>query len=141
MQEMQEMGFRSLGWEDPLEDEMAPHSVFLPGKFHGHVLTCCNPMDCSLPGSSVHGILQARILEWVAMPSSRGSSYPGIKPKSLTSPASAGRFFSISTTWEALLIRFRCENSVIDFFSHKDRPHQRHPYLRPILKYLPGLGN
>ena len=33
-------------------------------------------MDCSLPGSSVHGILQARILEWVAMPSSRGSSQP-----------------------------------------------------------------
>ena len=34
----------------------------------------CDPMDCSLPGSSVHGILQARILEWVAKPSSRGSS-------------------------------------------------------------------
>ena len=39
-------------------------------------LTHCDPMDCSLPGSSVHGILQARILEWVAMPSSRGSSQP-----------------------------------------------------------------
>ena len=37
-------------------------------------LTFCNPMDCNPPGSSVHGILQARILEWVAMPSSRGSS-------------------------------------------------------------------
>ena len=37
--------------------------------------TFCDPMDCS-PGSSVHGILQARILEWVAMPSSRGSSQP-----------------------------------------------------------------
>ena len=36
--------------------------------------TLCNPMDCSLPNSSVHGILQARILEWVAIPSSRGSS-------------------------------------------------------------------
>ena len=36
-------------------------------------LTLCDPMDCSPPGSSVHGILQARILEWVAMPSSRGS--------------------------------------------------------------------
>ena len=36
--------------------------------------TLCNPMDYSLPGSFVHGILQARILEWVAMPSSRGSS-------------------------------------------------------------------
>ena len=36
--------------------------------------TLCDPMDCSLPGTSVHGILQARILEWVAFPSFRGSS-------------------------------------------------------------------
>ena len=39
-------------------------------------LTLCDPMDCSPPGSSVHGISQARILEGVAMPSSRGSSQP-----------------------------------------------------------------
>ena len=39
-------------------------------------LTLCDPMDCSPPGSSVHGILQARILEWVAMSSSRESSRP-----------------------------------------------------------------
>ena len=38
--------------------------------------TLCDPMDCSLPGSSVHGIFQARILEWVAIPFSRGSSQP-----------------------------------------------------------------
>ena len=38
--------------------------------------TFCDAMDCSPPGSCVHGILQARILEWVAMPSSRGSSQP-----------------------------------------------------------------
>ena len=37
-------------------------------------LTICDPMDCSLPGSSVHGIFQARILEWVAIPFSRASS-------------------------------------------------------------------
>ena len=37
-------------------------------------LTLGDPIDCSPPGSSIHGILQARILEWVAMPSSRGSS-------------------------------------------------------------------
>ena len=36
----------------------------------------CDPMDCAPPGSPVHGILQARILEWVVMPSSRGSSQP-----------------------------------------------------------------
>ena len=39
-------------------------------------LTLCNSMDCSLPGSAVHGIFQARILEWVAMPFSWGSSRP-----------------------------------------------------------------
>ena len=37
-------------------------------------LTLCNPMDCSLPGSSVHAIFQARTLEWVAICFSRGSS-------------------------------------------------------------------
>ena len=37
-------------------------------------LTLCDPMDCSPPGSSVHGMLQARIMEWAAMSSSRGSS-------------------------------------------------------------------
>ena len=56
-------------------------------------LTLCDPLDCSLPGSSVHGILQARIVEWVAIPSSRGSSHPGIEP--------AGGFFTTSATWEA----------------------------------------
>ena len=46
---------------------------------HGYAQSCpalCNPMDCSPPGPSVHGIFQGRILEWVAMPSSRGSSRP-----------------------------------------------------------------
>ena len=38
------------------------------------IVSLCNPMDCSPPGSSVHGILQARILEWVAISSSRASS-------------------------------------------------------------------
>ena len=46
-------------------------------------LTLCDPVDCSPPGSSIRGILQARILEWVAMPSSRDLPSPGIKPRSL----------------------------------------------------------
>ena len=45
--------------------------------------TLCDPMDCSPPGSSVHGISQARILKWVAISFSRGSSWPKIKPISL----------------------------------------------------------
>ena len=45
-------------------------------------LTFCDPMHCSMPGSSVHGILQARILEWVAIPFSRDLPNPAIKPRS-----------------------------------------------------------
>ena len=60
-------------------------------------LTLCDPTDSSQPGSSVHGILQARILEWVAMPSSRGSSQPSDQwsnQVSLMSPALAGGSFT-----------------------------------------------
>ena len=53
-------------------------------------LTLCNPMDCSLPGSSVRGIFQASILEWVAITFSGGLPDPGIKAPS---PVLAGRFF------------------------------------------------
>ena len=66
-------------------------------------LILCNPMDCSPPGSSVHEILQAGIQEWVAMPSSRGSSDPGIEPESFKSPALAGGFFTTGASWEVLI--------------------------------------
>ena len=56
--------------------------------------TLCNPMDCSPPGFSVYGIFQARILEWVAISSFRGSSNPGIEPASLATPALAGVLFT-----------------------------------------------
>ena len=57
-------------------------------------LILCDPMDCILPGSSVPGIFQARILEWVDGFYSRGSFQPGIEPTSPVSPALAGRFFT-----------------------------------------------
>ena len=61
-------------------------------------LILCNPMDCSPPGSSVHGILQARILEWVAIPFSRGSS----QPRDWTWVSCiAGGFFTVWATREA----------------------------------------
>ena len=53
--------------------------------------TLCNPMDCSRPGSSVHGISRVIILEWVAITFCRGSSNPGIEP---ASPILAGGFFT-----------------------------------------------
>ena len=53
-----------------------------------------NSMDCSLPGSSVRGILQARILEWVAMPSSRGSSRPRDPTHIFYGSCIAGVFFT-----------------------------------------------
>ena len=45
-------------------------------------LTLCDPMDCSLPGFFVHGIFQARVLEWVAISFSRDLPDPGIEPQS-----------------------------------------------------------
>ena len=63
----------------------------------------CDPMDCSPPDSSVHGIFQVRILEWVATSSLGNLPNPGIEPMSLMSPVLAGGFFTSSTTWEAIL--------------------------------------
>ena len=61
-------------------------------------LTLCEPVDCSLPGSSIHGILQARILEWVAISFSRGSS----PPRDWTQISHiAGRCFNLWVTREA----------------------------------------
>ena len=63
--------------------------------------TLCDPMDCSPPGSSVHGISQIRILEWLAIPFSRGSSWP----RDWTQVSCiAGRFFTIWTTREVLTV-------------------------------------
>ena len=60
-------------------------------------LTLCNPMDCSSPGSSVHGILQARILEWFSIPFWRGLS----QPRDLTQvPCIPSRFFTVWTKKE-----------------------------------------
>ena len=62
--------------------------------------TLCHPVDCSPPGSSVHGILQARILEWVAISFSRGSS----QPRDQTQVSCiAGRHFNLWATREALV--------------------------------------
>ena len=75
-------------WEVDLRRSMwmvqiATVMTLVPAKLLHLCPTLCNPMDYSPPGSSVHGILQARMLEWVAMPSSRGSSRPRARTTSL----------------------------------------------------------
>ena len=88
----------------------------IPLHTHEHQLrsvaqSCLNlwPMDYSPPRSSVHGILQAIVLEWIAISSTRGSSDPGIEPKSLVSPAWAGRFLTMAPpgkhSYEWLLLK------------------------------------
>ena len=83
---MQETRLQPLGQEDPLEKEMATHSSCLIAKL---CLTLCDPKDCSLPGSSVHEIFQARILEWIAISFSRRSS----KPRDQTHISCVGKGF------------------------------------------------
>ena len=130
VQETQELWVWSLGQEDHLQKGMATYSsildwnihVYLTGKFmdrgawraavHGAtksptwlrtitIIVSCNHMDCSLPGSSVHGILQARILEWIAIPFLRGSS----QLRNCTSVfCIAGRFFTVWDTREAQIM-------------------------------------
>ena len=86
-------------------------------------LTLCNHVDYSPPGSSVHGILQARILEWVAVPSSRGSSWP--RDQTWVS-CIAGRFF---TAWELFLK----SHSVNDFRSWPLFASQKQRGVKPGL--------
>ena len=64
-------------------------------------------IDCSPPGSSVHGILQAKILEWVAMPFSKVSSQPRDQTCISVSPELAVGFFNTSATWEACYVNNR----------------------------------
>ena len=75
------------------------HPVCVHAKSLQMCLILCDPMDCSLPGSSVHGILQTGLLGLVAMPPLQGNLPDlGIEPMSLTL---AGGFFITSATWEA----------------------------------------
>ena len=73
-------------------------------------LTLCHPMDCSPPGSSVHGISQSRILEWVAISFSRFPD-PGIEPMSPASPALSGRFFTTEPPGKPQISHKHLQNS------------------------------
>ena len=71
---MEKMTAAIVGLQDADQGSKSKCKVKVKVKVAQSCPILCNPMDCSLPVSSMHGILQARILEWVTMPFSRGSS-------------------------------------------------------------------
>ena len=70
------------------------HCGYMGAKSLQSCLILCHPMDCSPPGSSVRGILQARTLEWVYMPSSGGSFWPRDRNHISYESCTAGEFFT-----------------------------------------------
>ena len=72
--------------------------------------TLCDPMDCSPPGPSIHGIFQATVLEWVAISFSRGSSQPRNRTQI---SRTAGRHFTVLATREALELNYLFRNSEV----------------------------
>ena len=101
-------------------------------------LSFCDPMDCSLPGSSVHGFFQARILEWTAVSFTRGSSWPRDRPWVSCIP---GRFSNIWATKQA---HFICLVVSSVQFSHSVvsdslRPHESQHARPPCPSPTPGV--
>ena len=132
-------------------EEMSLTLEFLPGKglcemlVSWSCLTLCDPMDCCPLGLSVHGILQARILEWVAIPFYRGSSLP--RDWTCVSHM-AGKFFTIWATREVLtynynlLILFRRLSSVqFSYWVVFDslQPHELQHARPPCPSPTPGV--
>ena len=92
--------------------------------------TLCDLMDCSLLGSFIHGIFQARILEEVAVSYSRDLSNPGIEPESLVSPALAGGFFIIAPPGKPrFLLFFQVANTECFYTLHLDNTTECKNYL------------
>ena len=92
--------------------------------------TLCNSMNCTPLGSSVHGILQARILKWVVLSSLRGFSHPGIGPLPPVPSALAGGFFTTAPPGKPLGVyilykSFRKLHLVIYFYSLRYQEYAR----------------
>ena len=115
------------------EMAMCPWVVFLISKFqylclikgcacvHAKSLqlcpTLCDPVDCSLPGSSVHGFSRREYWSGLPCPPPGDLPNPGIKPAALTFPALAGKFFTTLTTWLVLnLISLDVLNLICKFY-------------------------
>ena len=99
-------------------------------------LTLCDTMDCSLPGSSIHVIVQSRILEWVAMPSSKGSSQPR---DWIHVSCIAGRFFTTDYLGTHQYNTPPIMNCVL-FFMQRDNKLEGLPYLHRFHVILHDLA-
>ena len=102
-------------------------------------LTPCDLTDCISPDSSVHGIHQARILEWVTMTSSRGSSPAKDRTQAHVSPTLADRFLTTNPTWEALNLRPCCCSVSPSFLTLCDLMDCSTPGF-PALHHVPKLA-
>ena len=106
-------------------DGLSWNLTFLHACVHAESLqprqTLCDSLDRSPPGCSVRGILQARILEWVAMPSCRGSSWPRIKSTSLQFPALAEVFLPLGHLGSPLLRISGSNGSMQVYYIIKDQ--------------------
>ena len=93
-----------------------------------HVWLFCDPMDCSTPGSSVYGISQARILEWVAISFSRGSSWSGDRTHMSFISYIAGSFFTTSHLFTTESPRKPLMSMLLKpYYVHKQRPVRQRP--------------
>ena len=110
-----------------------------------HCLTLCDPIGCSLPSSSVHGVLQVRILGWVAISSTRVPSSPRGRTHVSCVFCNAGRFFAAeslgkplsSQIWDQTRILCVGRGSLNHWTTGED-PSQRH-FKPTVLKMLRGL--
>ena len=95
--------------------------------------TLCDPMDCSLPGSSVHGIFQAIVLEWIAISFSRESSQPMAWTRvSYT----VDRFFTVWATREVRKLPYKYTNELSQVVRESYRYKQS---INKSYSYAPGL--
>ena len=88
-------------WKEHPVTSYCLFTVKCEGVLSHSVRFLCGPMECSSPGSSVHGIFQARNTGGGCIPTPGDLPDPGIEPVSLALPALAGCFFNTSATWEA----------------------------------------
>ena len=108
---------------------------------HSVVSDSCDSMDCSPPGSSVHGISQARILEWVAISFSKGSSQPRDWIYwTIQVSCTAGRFFTVWATREAL---YKCglRDNRIPIFKYWKKNKNRHSMRPQEAEWRPAGGS